>query len=48
MSHGRDKPKHEKRKPKKEKFVLKSGRDDQVLQHIAHGTHAPEQGIKES
>ena len=36
MGHGRDKPKRETRKPKKEKLVInKSGRESEVLQHVA-------------
>jgi hypothetical protein len=36
MAHGRDKPGREKRKPKKSKAVsAKSGRDAEVLQHVA-------------
>jgi uncharacterized protein (DUF4415 family) len=40
MAHGRDKPKKEKRKPKKEKPVLaKVTRDSDVLEHVRqHGT----------
>jgi len=46
MAHGRDKPKHEKRKPKKEKTVLKSGREDEVLRHIAPAPRV--EGMRES
>jgi hypothetical protein len=36
MGHGRDKPKKEKRRPKKEKStVAKIGRDSEVLQHVS-------------
>lgn len=36
MAHGRDKPKREKRRPKKEKsLTAKTGRDSEVLQHVS-------------
>jgi hypothetical protein len=41
MSHGRDKPKKEKRKAKKEKGTLArsvSGRDAEVLDHVRQHT----------
>jgi hypothetical protein len=41
MAHGRDKPKKEKRKPKKEKSVLaKSTRESEVIEHVRQ--HTPE------
>lgn len=41
MGHGRDKPKREKRRPKKEKTVVaKQGRESEVLQHVAQHTPA--------
>src|SRR2546421_4210745 len=39
MAHGRDKPKKEKRKPKKEKQTLaRTGRDADVLDHVRQHT----------
>jgi hypothetical protein len=44
MGHGRDKPKRETRKPKKEKLtVQKSGRESEVLQHVAQHPQNPDQ-----
>jgi len=43
MGHGRDKPKREVRKPKKEKLtVQKTGRESEVLQHVAQQPQNPE------
>lgn len=43
MSHGRDKPGKEKRKPKKEKLAApKVARDSEVLQHVQQHGQAPE------
>jgi len=40
MSHGRNKPGREKKKPKKEKLVVaKQTRETEVVQHISQ--HAP-------
>jgi hypothetical protein len=45
MAHGRDKPKKEKRKPKKDKATLaKSGRDADVLDHVRQHTPPGGQG----
>ena len=44
MAHGRDKPGREKRKPKKEKLaVSKSGRESEVLQHVAQHSQDSEE-----
>lgn len=43
MGHGRDKPKREKRRPKKEKTAIaKSGRESEVLQHVAQHPQSAE------
>lgn len=42
MAHGRDKPKREKRRPKQEKSSSnKSGRETEVLQHVAQQPTVP-------
>lgn len=45
MAHGRDKPKREKRRPKKEKsIVAKTGRETEVLTHVAQHPRPAEPG----
>ena len=43
MSHGRDKPGKEKRKPKKEKLAIpKAAREADVIHHVQQHGQAPE------
>jgi hypothetical protein len=45
MGHERNKPKREKRRPKKEKLIApaKTGRDAEVLQHVSQHSRPVEE-----